>query len=61
MLIVERSDHQCNSLNHFQMQCAQYSNSPVVSVSADVKIENIKCDFPEIFQESQVYGRNEIH
>lgn len=25
------------------MQYAQYSNNPVVSVSTDVKIENIKC------------------
>lgn len=47
MLIIEGSDHQYNSLNPFQMQHAQYLNSPVVSVSADIKIE---CVWSEIFR-----------
>lgn len=33
------SDQQCNSSNPFQKQCAQYSNSPVLSVSVYVKRE----------------------
>lgn len=30
------------------MECAQYSNIVIVSGSADIKIENIKYDWPEL-------------
>lgn len=30
------------------MECAQYSNIIIVSVSADIKTENIKYDWPEL-------------
>lgn len=30
------------------MECAQYSNSIIVSVSADINIENIKYDWPKL-------------
>lgn len=43
------------------MQRAQYSNSAFVYVSADVKIKSIKCDWSQLFQESQVYWVKEIH
>lgn len=39
------------------MQSAQYSNNVIASVSADIKIENIKYDWPELLSGLTSVGR----